>query len=234
MNQPVRLIIVAANQLFRECLSAALLALGRFSEVESATDTEDALRIIEHHPPDIAVIDLDLRNGSALELIRRVTDNFPSVRVVVIGSVESEAEILQCAEAGASGYTVKQASLEDLLTTVENVSNGESNWSPRMAHALFCRLAELGHQRALEQSYDLGTLSSREFEILELVARGLSNKQIAAQLCVSAHTVKNHVHNILEKLNVERRWQAVEYAYERGWLQRTADRQRAELLGREG
>jgi len=217
MSQTIRLMIVDDYPLFRECLASVLTERERFRVLDVVESRQDALHKIKEHQPDVVLVDQNLPNQMALELTRRITRHYSHVRVLILGLTETEEEILTYVEAGASGYVLKEASIDDLQVAIDLVVRGETVCSPRVVHSMFSRLAELARQSEEIESL---ALTPREMEILQLVAEGLSNKQIADRLFLSLHTVKRHVHNILEKLQVQHRLEAVEYAYKKRWLRK--------------
>ena len=134
----------------------------------------------------------------------------PEQKVVVLGIAEREADVIAWAEAGAAGYISREASRDDLRAALEAAVAGETIASPRVVAALLRRLNAVAHASPLER-YGAETLTPREQQVARLVGEGLSNKEIARQLCIEVATVKNHVHHILGKLEVSRRSQAVAY-----------------------
>jgi DNA-binding NarL/FixJ family response regulator len=190
----------------------------RFSVVQKICDLPGAVVGVEEEEPDVILVDLSLAAVLELEQIRMLGRQCPGGKVLVLGSGKEEADIVRCIEAGASGYLLKDSSLDDLNEAIVQVANGGAACSACLHQTLFNHLAELaeGH-RGVDRAAAF-ELSAREFEILQLLADGLSNKQIAAHLCLSIHTVKNHVHHVLEKLAVEDRHAAVETARQQGWL----------------
>jgi DNA-binding NarL/FixJ family response regulator len=188
--------------------------------VDTANLSGDVFASVQRHEPDVVLISLDAPAKLALELTKQVARDLPRVKVLILGLLEEE-EILECVEAGAHGYVLKQESLEDLGRAIEGAMRGETLCSPRIAHTLFSRLAQLAQHPPGGEDGEPLALTARQLEILRLIAQGLSNKQIANRLMLSLHTVKNHVHSILECLNVPDRAQAVEYAYQKRWLKRS-------------
>src|SRR5436305_8977574 len=140
--------------------------------------------------------------------------------MLVLGSAEAGDEILTCLEAGARGYVLRDQTLDELKAAIERVARGETVVTPEAAHRLFRRLGELGRESRRHRQLEFLDLTARELEILGLIAQGLSNQAIADRLYLSVHTVKNHVHNMLERLGLTTRGEAVEYARTRGWLPR--------------
>jgi len=181
--------------------------LGREEElsiVGAAADLEEALTCVRDLRPDLALIDLAM--PESLAAVRAIRVLSTEARVVALAVPEIEEEVLACAEAGVAGYVPREAGVADLISTIQTVGRGELLCSPRMAAAFRERLTSLAASQASSGSER--RLTGREIEILGLLERGLSNKDLARQLGIEVATVKNHVHNILEKLRVHRRGQA--------------------------
>jgi DNA-binding NarL/FixJ family response regulator len=150
------------------------------------------------------LVELDVNLESVLQLVRDTTAQYPGATVLVLGFVESEEGVLRLAEAGASGYVPADASFQDMLSIIQSARQGEFACTPEVTYALFSRLAELTRNQDVDSLLDSG-ITTRERQVLELLTRNLSNKEIANRLCVSPNTVKNHVHNLLRKLGVSGR-----------------------------
>jgi len=220
MIQSVSLIIVTDNRLFGECLASVLARCESFTILAVVQTAEEALQQIQEHQPDIILIDVHLPQTIVLTFTKQLTHDFPHVHVLLLGVTEAETEIQAYVEAGAGGYVLKNTPLHELQSVIELVTRGETMCSPHIAHAMFARLSELAQTSANGVTHEPVILSDRELEILQLIAEGWSNRQIAAHLYLSPHTVKNHVHNILKKLRVQRRLEAIKYASERQWLKK--------------
>jgi DNA-binding NarL/FixJ family response regulator len=218
MTNSMRLILVHEDPLFRECVAAALAATGRFAGVTLAADAEQARAAVGQESSDVLLVQWDLPARSALALARHVASSCPRVPVILLGLPWTCEAVRDCAEAGGAGYILKGESLEDMLARIAEAARGETACSPRAARFLFGYLAELARQRPPRGENHETDLTTRELEILSLIADGLSNKEIAARLCLSLHTVKNHVHSLLEKLAVGSRHAAVRHAREKHWL----------------
>ena len=218
MRQAISLMVVSDHRFFGECLILSLRKCAVLSVHDLVRNEATALHKMEARAPDVVLLDWHLMDQGALKLSRHFSQAYPKVKVLIFGVAELEAEIRECVEAGAHGYLVKQASFDDLRQLIELVARGETVCSPHIAHALFSRLSELARSPGGDEAQEPMPLTSREVEILAYVAKGWSNSQIADYLCLSLHTVKNHVHNMLKKLQVDRRLEAVEYAKQRRWL----------------
>jgi DNA-binding NarL/FixJ family response regulator len=197
--RPIRVVIVVAVRLYRDGLSAAFESAPGFELVGAGADPPRAEELVRSLRPDVILLDVGGADGRAV--IRAVRAAHRGVRVVILGIEEREEQLIPLLEAGAAAYITREARLEELLDVARRAVGGEALCSPRVVASLLARLAELAQQR---QAADT-ELTPREREVVGLIDRGLSNKQIARQLCIEVATVKNHVHNILVKLQVERR-----------------------------
>ena len=209
----IRILIVDSVLLICEVMAAALEDEDNIDVVGFATTIAEAESRLSESAIDLTLISTNLPDGDALDLTSNIRRDFPHVNIVVLGLADTEAVIMRYIEAGASGYVLKDASVERLLSNIRAAYNGEALVSPQVAAALMERVAML-----TEQLTELGVdpsvyeeLTPREKEILDLVAAGLSNQEIADELTVEIGTVKNHVHSILDKLNVNSRKDAATY-----------------------
>jgi DNA-binding NarL/FixJ family response regulator len=215
--RPLRVVLLESHQLFRECLAAALRDDAGFAGVEVMDLDQLALaRLAAGDPVDVLLLGGD---GDVHELLREARRRLPDVKVVVLGAEDAQDEALALLREGARGYLFHDQSLDELRDAIVEVAAGATVCAPRIAHLLFSRLSELGNARRRDERLDFLELTARELEILQLIADGLQNQEIAARLYLSVHTVKNHVHKILERLGVKSRWSAVKHASEKGWLQ---------------
>ena len=196
-----RIVIVSDTRLYYEGLALSLADADRVVVAGVADTVASALTCIRETSPDVALLDFAMRD--ARELPRAIAAAGMQVKVVSFSVADTEDEVCECAEAGIAGYVARDGSKEDLIAAVESAVRGEVLCSPRLAASLFHRLA--AHVQTTKQRPPEAALTSRERDIIALIDRGLSNKEIARRLNISLPTVKNHVHNILEKLQVGRR-----------------------------
>lgn len=195
--------IVAGVRLYREGLTQALSADARFRVVGAAAGHAEGLEAMRQLTPRPAVAVLDIGVGPGLLSARQLRAALPEVSLVALAIDDTDESVVAWAEAGVAGFVTRDTSLEGLMSTVECVAQGGTQCSPRATAALLRRLAALAAGR---RSWPLnGHLTPREREVVALIDRGLSNKQIARELQIELATVKNHVHSVLEKLHVERR-----------------------------
>src|SRR5438034_711966 len=202
----IRVAIVADIRLYREGLARILERQPNISVVATAATSDGSLAPLSQLAPDLILIDMAMPDSPAA--IRRVAVAAPGAKVVSLSVREGEdhGDVLASAEAGAIAYVPREASLEDLVAVIECAVRGEAVCSPRVAGALLRRIAALATDGRSDRVQ--AHLTSREREIMGLIDEGLSNKEIAKRLRIEVATVKNHVHNLLEKLPVQRRGQA--------------------------
>jgi two-component system, NarL family, nitrate/nitrite response regulator NarL len=200
----IRVAIVADTRLYREGLAQVLNRDSRLSVVATAARQEDALAALPQLEADVILVDMAMPDGRSV--VRVILERAPLGRVIALGVVEDDDDVLGCVEAGVAGYVPREASIDDLVTVIESVARGEAICSPRVAGSLLRRVAALAAGRGGE--LPRAHLTTREREIIRLIDQGLSNKEIASDLGIEVATVKNHVHNILEKLQVHRRGEA--------------------------
>jgi DNA-binding NarL/FixJ family response regulator len=217
-EETLRLLLVDSHELFRDCLASVLGQDRRFEVVAKVASGREALDRLAEARVDVLLVALDSFADGIRSLMQEIAERSPKSKVVLLGHDGAEERILECLEAGASGYLVRDQSLAELRAAIEAVWRGDTVCTPRVANSLFARLARLGRERRRRDRLEYLTLTPRELEILRLVAEDLSNQEIARQLFLSVHTVKNHIHKILETLGVHSRFEAVRYAIERGWL----------------
>ncbi|MEM7352408.1 MAG: response regulator transcription factor [Acidobacteriota bacterium] len=218
MSEQVTVTIVWDQRLFRECLASILDEIESVKVIAQVDDLGEARSLLPENPTDLLLVELEQTEAESLQRIHEITQLYSNTKVMILGLPDVEDEILLCIEAGVTGYLVKDSSLADLQTAIDRVTGGEVVYSPELTGPLLRRLADLARERRVRESFSIFALTPREIEILELIAEGLSNKQIAKQLYLSLFTIKNHVHSILKKLQVKHRFEAVEKAYKKRWL----------------
>lgn len=214
----LRLVIAEQHQLFRDCLAQVLAAESELEIVGKFADAHEALERAVGTSADVLLVGVKELDEAVHGFVRGARELHPELKIVLLGSEDRDDGVLGCLEAGARGYVVRDQPLADLRRALDVVARGQIACTPRIAASLFSRLASLGRERRRREKLDFLTLTPRELEILHLIADGLSNQEIASRLCLSVHTVKNHVHKILETIGVHSRWAAVRYAVDRGWL----------------
>ena len=217
MGERTTLAVYGADTLVRECLCASLEGSRLFRVVQQTAVSADLLESLRQGEAEILLIDLERDDGAA-DLVRAVHAELPEAKIVVLGLVEMADEVLGCIESGAGAFVSKAESREELYAALQAVRTGEPFCSPGLASRLFARLGALALERRRSDRVEALKLTAREMEVLQLIADGLSNRSIAERLSLSIYTVKNHVHHILDKLQVKHRREAVQHAYRRHWI----------------
>ena len=207
-----RLLVLAEVGLYRDALPRLLRDVESFDVVGVAAGLDEALKALDEDRPDVILV--DTRTPASADVMWALAAAAPDVKLVALGVPEVQDEVIALAEAGASGYVTVDGSVEDLADVIESLSRGETLCSPGVAATLFGRVAALARERRLEPIEE--RLTTREVEVLRLIEEGLSNKEIASAFSIELSTVKNHVHAILEKLNVQRRTEAAARARRHG------------------
>ena len=199
----IQILVVGDIRLYRDSIALHMAQQGDLSVVGVASCRADALESAARLSPDVVLIDMAM--PESLATVRELSAQGARARVVALSVPEVERTVLACAEAGIAAYVVREGSLADLVAAVRGAVRGEAAISPRMAASMLRRLATLAHDASPQPS---AVLTAREMEVAALLSDGLSNKQIGARLNIELATVKNHVHNVLEKLQVHRRGEA--------------------------
>lgn len=214
----VRVLLVDDDDLMRAGLKAVISSDERIDVVGEAGDGRSAVAQARSLRPDLVLMDVRMPDLDGISATREVLDTSPEVKVVILTTFEQDDYIFGALNAGASGFLLKRTGPEDLLAAIHTVASGDSLLSPSVTRTVITQLArqptpQIGPNRLLEN------LTPREREVLELVARGRSNREIASELVIEESTVKTHVKRILMKLRLRDRVQAVIFAYESGITQ---------------
>ena len=218
--EPWRLLLVDDHALFREGLAGLFAYQDDFLIVGQASDAEAALRQVAEVHPDIVLMDIDMPGEDGISTTRRMKSEFPDVTVVMLTVHDATDKLLEAIKAGAQGYLVKNIRTAELLDQLRGLKRGEAAITRRMA-ARILEEFQRGQAATGPREESAHDLTARELEVLELVADRLSNKEIAARLVISEHTVKNHLKNILAKLHLRSRREAADYGLARGWVRPT-------------
>jgi DNA-binding NarL/FixJ family response regulator len=215
MTAPVRVLIVDDDDLMRAGLRGVLSSDAAIEVVGEAGDGRDAIYRARLLKPDVVLMDVRMPDLDGISATRELIAAAPEIRVVVLTTFEQDDYIFGALGAGASGFLLKRSKPEELLTAIHTVAGGEALLSPSVTSRVIERMAQ-DPTPDPQRDARLDDLTAREREVLELIARGLSNAEIADALVIEASTVKTHVKNVLAKLGVRDRLQAVIFAYESG------------------
>ena len=209
--EPIRTLIVDDHALFRRGLEMVLESEPDIELVGEACDGEEAVSKAGESLPDVILMDIRMPRTSGIEACRALKDIAPSAKIVMLTISDEEEDLFEAIRAGASGYLLKDIPLDEVADTVRAVYGGQSLINPSMAGKLLTEFAALARRDEEEppQQVPAPRLTDREIQVLRLVARGMNNRDIAKELFISENTVKNHVRNILEKLQIHSRMEAV-------------------------
>ena len=214
----IRILIIHRSRLIREGFAFVLDHQESISVIGSVAGVGEVVGDLERLRPAVILLDLCLPDRGGLRDAQWIREVLPGAKILMTGLSELESDVLACFEAGAAGYLPQEASLEELLNSIQAVAAGEVLCSPKVTALLVSRIAEASRERELRRVQGLPNLTRRELEIIALVEEGLSNKEIAVRLEIEIPTVKTHIHNILEKLQLDGRREAAQYVRERGLL----------------
>lgn len=203
--------VIEDNRLVREGLAALLSQLPDL-DVVMASDTADC-ESLKRVAPRVVLLDLGLDNGNSLAAAERVRDELPEAKVIVMDLMPVHEEIVEYVNVGVVGFIMKDATLEELAGTIRSVAAGVSVLPPQMAGSLFSQIARDAVASVGPASMEAVRMTPRERQVVDLIAEGLSNKEIAKRLHIATHTVKSHVRNIMEKLTLHSRLQIAAYSY---------------------
>lgn len=204
-NKQIRVMIVDDHMVVRVGMTTLINAQPDMIVIADVANAQQTVEMYEQHQPDITLVDLRMPGMSGVEVITAIRKAYPSARCIVMTTYDGDEQIYQALQAGAWAYLLKSVSREEFLTAIRSVAAGQRHIPPEVAQRLAARMPR-------------SDLTSREREVLDLIVRGKSNKDIAAALAISEHTVKNHINNILSKLDVTDRAQAAIVALQRGMV----------------
>ena len=208
----IRVMICDDHALFRRGLVMVLESEDGVEVVGEAEDGDEAIRKAAELAPDVVLMDVRMPRVSGIEATRAIAEVVPTTKILMLTVSDEEEDLYEAIKAGATGYLLKEISIEEVAGAIRSVVSGQSLISPSMASKLLTEFTNLARKADERQAEFTPRLTVRELEVLKLVAKGMSNREIAGELYISDNTVKNHVRNILEKLHLHSRMEAVVYA----------------------
>ena len=209
-REPIRVLVVDDQELFRRGITMLLAAEPGIEVVGEAGDGIEGVELAESAAPDVVLLDVRMPRRSGIEACLAIKESVPSAKILMLTMSDEEADLYEAVKSGASGYLLKDSSIDEVAQAVRVVADGQSLISPSMAVKLIDEFKQLAKPDR-EQVPGL-RLTDRELQVLRFVAKGMNNREISKQLYISENTVKNHVRNILEKLQLHSRMEAVMYA----------------------
>ncbi|WP_066315132.1 response regulator transcription factor [Bacillus sp. FJAT-29814] len=222
-----KIIIIDDHQLFREGVKRILEFEKSFQVVAEGDDGSEAVTLVEEHRPDVVIMDINMPQMNGVEATRELVGKYPDTKVIILSIHDDENYVTHALQTGACGYLLKEMDADALIEAVRVVADGGSYLHPKVTHNLVNEYRKLAagvtrggsYGQTVEIRRPLHLLTRRECEVLQMLADGKSNRGIGESLYISEKTVKNHVSNILQKMNVNDRTQAVVVAIKNGWVE---------------
>lgn len=208
----LKVLIVDDHALFRRGLQMVLEQEADIEVIGEAADGAEAVAKAQELMPDVVLMDVRMPKRSGIEATHEIRDLLPHAKILMLTISDEEADLYDAIKAGASGYLLKEISIEEVADAIRSVWAGQSRISPSMASKLLNEFAAMSKRTDERKEVPAPRLTDREMEVLRLVAEGLNNRDIGQRLFISENTVKNHIRNILEKLHLHSRMEAVVYA----------------------
>ena len=209
----IRLLLIEDNRLLREGLLAMLKNQRDIKIVAASGKSENTVLKIHQLRPNVILLDLGLRSLNSLHVVELVKKEFREAKVIVMDLAPVQGDIVQFVKAGAAGFILKDATLDEFLTTIRAVAEGVKVLPPLLTESLFSQIVEQAVKGGKTKLKAALRMTRREREVVELIGKGLSNKEIGRKLHISTHTIKSHIHNVMEKLALHTRLEVANYAY---------------------
>ena len=209
----IRLLLIEDNRLLRDGIVAMLKSQIDIDIIAASASGDSTVSKLQKLKPDIIILDLGLQSRNSLTILEIVKKDFPKAKVIVMDLAPVRGDIDQYVKAGASGFILKDATLDEFLLTIRTVANGKNVLPQYLTDSLFTQIIEHALKSGKTKLRDAVRMTKRERDVIKLVADGLSNREIGLELKVSTYTIKSHVHNIMEKLALHSRLEVANYSY---------------------
>lgn len=214
MKKKIQILLIEDNRLLRDGMSALLKKQNDMSVVATVGNGENILELINKFKPSIVLLDLGLRSQNSLNIVNLIRKNFQSTKIIVMDLIPLQADVFEFVQSGVSGFMLKDINVAEFLKTIRLVHEGGRVLPPHLTGSLFSQIVEQAiHGSKQITITESVRMTKREKQVIELIADGYTNKDIAQKLHLSTHTVKSHVHNILEKLTLSTRVQIAKHAH---------------------
>ena len=213
-KRKINIVVIEDNRLLRDGITSMINEQPGLKVIATISEREDSTEKVLNLKPDVVLIDLGLRSQNSLEVVKSIKERSTDIKTIVMDLLPVENDILEFVRAGASGFILKNAMVNEFLKTIRTVASGEKVLPPHMTESLFSQIVE----RAVNGTPNVDLkyavrMTQREKQVIELIADGLTNKEIGQKLHLSPYTVKSHVHNILEKMALHTRVQIAKFAH---------------------
>ena len=209
-----RILVIEDNRVLRDGLTVMLNGQADMHVVAAIGSGNNVLLKASQTKPHVILLDVGLKNFNELSVVESVRKNLPEVKVIGMGLIPTQSDIVEFVAAGASGFILKDATVKEFLGTIRSVAQGVNVLPPSLTDSLFSHVVELALKKRKGKKLNAVRMTKREREIIVLIADGLSNKEIAQRLNIATHTVKSHVHNVMEKLALHSRLQIAKFSHE--------------------
>ena len=213
---PISLMLIDDNRLLREGIAALIHTQPGFKVLAAPADAEEALNKVRAARPDVVLLDFGLGNHDSLSLTAMVHGEVPAARIIGMGLMPVQQDVANYVRAGASGFIMKGASFEDFCATIRAVACGAEVLPQALTNSLFTQIAKHAVAGSKARVLEAVRLTARERQVIDLLGEGLSNKEISTRMNIAIHTVKSHVHNVLEKLALRSRLEVAAFAHAEG------------------
>lgn len=209
----IRLLLIEDNRLLRDGIIRILKPYKDIKVVAASGNSKSTFLKIQSLKPNLVLLDLGLRSQNSLRVVEIIKNEFPYAKIIVMDLAPVRADIMQFVKAGANGFLLRDASINDLLTTIRNISGGATVLPPVLGDSLFSQIVHHAVKVGKSKPKDAVMMTKREREVILLLGDGLTNKEIAQKVRVSNYTVKSHIHNIMQKLALHTRLEIANYSY---------------------
>ena len=209
----IRLLLIEDNRLLRDGIFSILKSHKDIVIIAASGDAKNTLEKIRKLKPNVVLLDLGLRSQNSLRVVKIVKQDIPLAKIIIMDLAPVQADILQYIKAGANGFILKDASLNDFLITIRSVSEGSTVVPPLLIDSLFSQIVDHAVREGKPELKKAVQMTKREREVIELLSIGMSNKEIGQKIHISTYTVKSHIHNIMEKLALHTRLEIANYSY---------------------
>ncbi len=213
MKKKIRLLLIEDNRLLRDGILSILKPYKDIIIIAASGNSKNTLLKIHQLKPNVVLLDLGLRSQNSLHVVEIVKQEFPTAKIIIMDLAPVQSDILQYVKAGANGFILKDASLNDFLITIRSVNEGATVLPPLLVDSLFSQIVDHAMGNGKTKLKEAVRMTKREREVIELLGKGLSNKDIAQKIHISTFTVKSHIHNIMEKLALHTRLEIANYSY---------------------
>ncbi|MGB5104271.1 MAG: response regulator transcription factor [Steroidobacteraceae bacterium] len=214
--RPIALVLIDDNRLLREGIAALIRSQPGFKVLAASADVDEAMKKVREAKPDVVLVDFGLEGHDSLSLTSMLSREVPAAKVIVMGLLPIQEDVLEYVRAGAAGFIMKDASFEEFFATIRAVASGLQVLPTALTNSLFNQIALNAISKPRARALDAVRLTQRERQVIDLLGEGLSNKEIATRLHIAVHTVKSHVHNVLEKLALRSRLEVAAFTHAGG------------------